>query len=58
MYVDAEGSAVSPLYTWEDERGNRFVTDTDKENGTDFGRKAVDQETNKLIYFYFLTYNF
>lgn len=29
----------------EDERGNRFVTDTDKENGTDFGRKAVDQET-------------
>ena len=45
VYVDAEGSAVSPLYTWEDERGNRFVTDTDKENGTDFGRKAVDQET-------------
>lgn len=25
VYVDADGNAVSPLYTWEDERGNRPV---------------------------------
>lgn len=43
VYVDAEGSAVSPLYTWEDERGNRFVTDTEKEKGTGFDRKAAHQ---------------
>lgn len=29
VYVDGDGNAVSPLYTWEDERGNRFVTDAE-----------------------------
>ena len=43
VYVDTDGNAVSPLYTWEDERGNRPVTDADKAKGTDSGRNTVDQ---------------
>lgn len=43
VYVDGDGNAVSPLYTWEDERGNRPVLDTDKAEGADCGRKAADQ---------------
>jgi sedoheptulokinase len=34
VYTDAEGMAVSPLYTWQDERGNETAPD---------GRKYVEQ---------------
>lgn len=41
LYVDAEGQAVSPLYTWEDERGHREAPD---------GRKYVEHLTEKTGY--------
>ena len=27
LYVDGEGRAVSPFYTWKDEKGKQFMTD-------------------------------
>ena len=27
VYLDAEGTAISPLYTWQDERGNQLYKD-------------------------------
>lgn len=49
VYIDANGNAVSPLYTWQDERGNCPVLSGDavSEEGTN-GTKTYAQELSEL----------
>lgn len=42
VYVDEDGVAVSPLYTWQDGRGDLRVSDTDIVNDTDTESKVAD----------------
>lgn len=42
VYVDENGTAVSPLYTWQDGRGDLRVSDTDIVNDTDTESKVAD----------------
>lgn len=46
VYLDAEGNAVSPLYTWEDERGNCPLREAEKADS--FRPKTYAQELSEL----------
>lgn len=41
LYVDADGRAVSPLYTWQDGRGDRTLPDV---NGRELGESGTERE--------------
>ena len=48
VYVDENGTAVSPLYTWQDGRGDLDVSDTGVANDTDTkGKVAGNAETGE-----------
>jgi sedoheptulokinase len=42
LYVDQGGAAVSPLYTWLDQRGNRAIATVARQNGDE----AADRSTS------------
>ena len=46
LYIDASGSPVSPLYTWQDERGNQIFSESLPQSGTQSGTQSgSDSET-------------